>query len=500
MKKNAYIGNLLLLTAILIVINIISEMWFFRIDLTENKQYSLSKVTENILDNLDETVTVTAYFTKDLPPSLQKVKQDFKDLLIEYNKRSNGKVAYKFVNPNKKEEYEQEAVKAGIRPVLLNAREKDQIKQQKIYMGAKIMYGTKSDVIPFLSSQESMEYALTSSIKKLTVKNKPVVGFITGNGEISENEMPQALQQLDVLYKTEPVTITDTTNLTKYKALAWVAPKDSINPAVFSKLDEYLKSGGNIFIAMDRVDADLQTLQGKAVNTGLETWLKNKGINVEPDFVVDERCGTVGVSQRQGAFNFTTQMRFPYLPVISNFADHPVTKGIEEVILNFASPIKFEGDTSVKYTPLAFTSEHSGILKTPLFINVQKQWTPADFNKSKIPVAALFEGVLSGKILVVTDGDFAKNGSGRNARKVNENNVNLFVNGIDYLADDTGLIDLRTKVIISRPLDQVSEGKALFLKWLNFLLPVLLIIIYGIFRAQYRKNQRIKRMEEDYVK
>ncbi len=500
MKKKTYIGNLLLLTAILIIINIISEMWFFRIDLTENKQYSLSKVTENVLDNLDETVTVTAYFTKDLPPSLQKVKQDFKDLLIEYNKRSHGKVAYKFVNPNKKEEDEAEAVKAGIRPVLLNAREKDQIKQQKIYMGAKIMYGTKSDVIPFVSSQESMEYALTSSIKKLTVKNKPVIGFIEGNGEININEMPQAIEQLKVLYKVEPVTITDSTNLLKYKALAWVAPKDSINQLVFDKLNEYLKTGGNIFIAMDRVDADLQTLQGKAVNTGLETWLKNKGIDVEPAFVVDERCGTIGVSQRQGMFNITTQMRFPYLPVITKFADHPVTKGLEEVILNFASPIKFEGDTSVKYTPLAFTSEHSGILKTPLFINIQKQWTAKDFNKSNIPVAALFEGVSSGKIILITDGDFAKNGSGRNMRKINGNNVNLFVNSIDYLADDTGLIELRTKIIESRPLEQISEGKAMFLKWLNFLLPVLLIIIYGIIRAQYRKNQRIKRMEEDYVK
>ncbi len=500
MKKNTYLGNLLLLTAILVVINIISERWFFRIDLTENKQYSLSPVTENILKNLDETVTVTAYFTKDLPPNLQKVKQDFKDLLIEYNKRSKGKVVYKFVNPNDNQEDENEALKAGIRPVLLNAREKDQIKQQKIYMGAKIMYGMKSDVIPFISGKESMEYALTSSIKKLTVKNKPVVGFITGNGEIPMEEMPQAMEQLNVLYKTEAVTITDTTNLLKYKALAWVAPKDSISQTVFTKLDEYLKSGGNIFIAFDRVEANLQTLQGTAVNTGLETWLKNRGIEVAPAFVVDERCGTIGVSQRQGIFNITTQMRFPYLPIITNFADHPVTKGIEEVILNFASPIAFNGDTTIKYTPLAFTSEHSGIEKTPLYINIQKQWTPADLNKKNIPVAALFEGANTGRLLVITDGEFAQNGSGRNVRKINENNVNLFVNGLDYLADDTGLIALRTKVIKSRPLEQVSEGTALFLKWLNFLLPVLLIVLYGIFRAQYRKNQRIKRMEEDYVK
>ncbi len=500
MKKKTYIGNLLLITAILVVINIISSLWFFRLDLTENKQYSLSKVTKQILDNLDETVTVTAYFTKDLPPNLQKVKQDFKNLLIEYNKRSKGKVAYKFVNPNEKPEYEREAVQSGIRPVLLNAREKDQIKQQKIYMGAKVMLGTKSEVIPFISGRESMEYILTSAIKKLSVKQKPVVGFIKGNGETTLNEMPQAVKQLEVLYKVETVKITDSVNLSKYKALAWVAPKDSINTEVLNKLDEYLNSGGNIFIAMNRVDADLQNMQGKAVNTGLETWLKKKGIDVPAEFIVDKQCGTVGVTQRQGVFNITTQVQFPYLPVITHFAEHPVTKGIEEVILDFASPIKFTGDTSVNYKPLAFTSEYSGTVKTPMFINIQKQWTPADFNKSNIPVAALFSGIGSGRIILITDGDFARNGSGRNMRKISENNVNLFVNSIDFLADDTGLIELRTKIIQSRPLKQISEGKIMFLKWLNFLLPVLLIVLYGIIRAQYRKNQRIKRMEEDYVK
>ena len=503
MKKKSYIGTLLLLTTIIVVINIISAKWFFRIDLTEDHQYSLSQVTKNILNDLDETVTVTAYFTKDLPPNLQKVKQDFKDLLIEYAKRSGGKVAYKFVNPNGDLKVEREAMQAGIRPVLLNARDKDQIKQQKIYMGANVMLGTKAEAIPFLSANESMEYTLTSAIKKIAVTNKPVIGFITGNGEPDPGQMSQAMKALSVLYKVEPVTITDTINLSKYKALALVNPQDSISPVVFNKLDDYLAHGGNLFVDMSRVQANFQNLQGTALNTGLETWLSDKGIRVNPSFVVDARCGTVGVSQQQGGFSFTTQVRFPYMPLIASFADHPITKGLEEVIMQFPSPIEFTGDTTVQYTPLAFTSEKSGEIKAPLMFNIQKRWTDADFDKEKIPVAALFSGHLKGnansKLVLITSGEMAVNGSGRGQRKINEDNVSLFVNSIDYLADDTGLIGLRTKLIKSRPLDQISEGKTLFLKWLNFLLPVLLILLYGIIRAQYRKNQRIKRMEEDYV-
>jgi len=503
MKKKSYFGTLLLFTIIIVVINIISEKWFFRIDLTEDHQYSLSRVTENVLNSLDETATVTAYFTKDLPPNLQKVKQDFKDLLIEYAKRSNGKVAYKFVNPNDDAKTEQEAIRSGIRPVLLNAREKDQLKQQKIFMGAKVMLGAKTEALPFISGEESMEYALTSAIKKLSVKNKPLLGFIAGNGEPDIAQMPQAMEELKVLYKVVPVTITDTTRLSNYKTLVWVAPKDSINPLVFNRLNDYLSQGGNLVIAANRVEANLQTLQGTALNTGLETWLANKGIVVEPDFVIDQRCGSIGVSQRQGVFNFTSQMRFPYMPVITNFADHPITKGLEEVLFQFPSPLGFSGDSSVQFVPLAFTSEKSGKEKAPIYIQVQKQWTAADFNEGHIPVAALYSGKLTGnsnsRIILITSGQLAINGSGRGARKLNEDNVSFFVNSIDYLSDDTGLIALRTKLIKSRPLDQVSDSKALFLKWLNFLLPILLIILYGLFRAQYRKNQRIKRMEEDYV-
>ncbi len=73
------------------------------------------------------------------------------------------------------------------------------------------------------------------------------------------------------------------------------------------------------------------------------------------------------------------------------------------------------------------------------------------------------------------------------------------VNSIDFLSDDTGLIDLRTKGVTSRPLDQVEDGKKAFLKWLNFLLPIVLILVYGIFRMQQKRNLRVKRMEQGYV-
>jgi ABC-type uncharacterized transport system involved in gliding motility auxiliary subunit len=91
------------------------------------------------------------------------------------------------------------------------------------------------------------------------------------------------------------------------------------------------------------------------------------------------------------------------------------------------------------------------------------------------------------------------NGEGQQMQQLPADNVSLFVNAVDFLSDDTGLIDLRTKEITSRPLQALEDGQRNLLKWLNFLLPIILVLIFGLIRFQYRRNQRIKRMEVGHV-
>jgi gliding-associated putative ABC transporter substrate-binding component GldG len=505
MKKTSYLTSILLLFAIFIVVAVISEKYFFRIDLTEGKQYSLSDATKNILKNIKEPTTVTAYFTGDLAPDLDKVKRNFQDLLVEYNSVSGGNVVYKFVDPNSDEKIEREAQQAGVRPVLFKAREKDELKQQKVYLGAVIKMGDQTDVIPFINPQGSIEYDLSTAIKKISVKNKPLIGFVQGQGEPPISAYQQVMGELNVLYNVKSLYLSDTMkNLAQYKTMVISAPKDSFNIEQLNVLDKYLSQGGKLFIAMNRVEGNLQTMQGTAVNTGLETWLEEKGIKVDKDFVIDANCSNIGVSQQNGQFSMTTPVRFPYLPIITNFSDNPITKGLEQVMLNFTSPITFVGDTSLHFVPLALTSEKSGEEAVPVYFNIQKRWLESDFNQKNLVVAALLQGKINNnpdaKIIVVSNGDFAVNGEGQRPRQVQPDNVSLMANSIDWLSDDTGLIDLRTKTITSRPIDQMSDSKALLLKWLNFLLPLLLVIIYGIARMQFRRIQKLKRMEEGYVK
>jgi gliding motility-associatede transport system auxiliary component len=502
--KKTITSYLLILIGVIILINVLSDKFFLRLDFTEDNRYTLSKATKDILENLNEPVTITAFFSEDLPPDIAKTRRDFKELLTEYASVADQMLVYEFVNPNADEETERSAAMEGVQPVIINVREKDQVVQQKAFLGAAIQLGEEKEVIPFMQPGAAMEYALSSAIKKLSVLNKPKVGFIQGHGEPKVADFQQVLTQLNVLYDVEEVTLTDTAyNLPNYKTVVIVAPTDSFPASHLAQLDSYMNNGGKLFIAMNRVNGDLQTQSGSTLNTGLEGWLTQKGIVVENNFIIDASCASVGVQQQQGMFSYRTQIQFPYLPVITTFADHPITKGLEAVILQFASSINYTGDSTVTFVPIAQTSENAGTKASPTYFEVQKNWTQTDFPLSNLPVAGYFKGQLAGnsisEMVVIGDGNFPVNGSGQQQQQQQEDNISLMVNSIDFLSDDTGLIELRTKGVSSRPLDQIEDGRKAFLKYLNFLLPLILIIGYGIFRMQMNRNLKVKRMEEGYV-
>jgi len=494
--------TIILILIIVIVVNILAENYNLRIDLTEGKEYTLSKATKDILKNLDKPVTVTAYFSKDLPTNIGNISANMKDMLVEYSNRSNGMVVYKFVNPNENEATEREAVQSGIQPVMINVRDKDQVKQQKAYMGAMVAMGNSKESIPFLQPGSAMEYSLSTAIKKISVVNKASIAIIEGHGEPQLNEIMQVYQELSILYDVQHLVLTDTTVIPeKFKTIAIIRPTDTVPPAQLAILDNYLARGGNIFLALNRVEGNFSNAMGSPLNLGIDEWLKRKGITVSDNFVIDANCGVVTLQQQQGGFTMSSQLQFPYLPVINKFADNPITKGLESVSLQFASPITFSGDSTLKFTPIAFSSDKSGSLKTPLYFDIQKQWQLTDFPMSGLTVAAVVEGKLSGeknsKIILVSDGDFAVGGA-QSGMQLPKDNISLMVNSIDWLSDETGLIELRTKGTTSRPIREIEAGTKGLIKWINFLLPIILIIIYGLIRMQINHNKRIKRMEVSY--
>ena len=503
MKLNKIQISVLLVIGIVVVVNLLADQFYLRLDFTEDKQYTLSKATRDILEDLDEPITVKAYFSENLPPQLMKTKRDFQEMLVEYTRISGNMLVYEFIDPTDDEETQRELYQNQIQPLMINVREKDQMTQQQAYMAAMLTKGDEREVIPVIEPGIAMEYSLSTSIKKLSVQQKPALGLVQGHGEPTIDQLTQVSNELGVLYDIRPIFITDTTRISPdIKTMALVRPTDTIPDYTFSQLDAFLARGGRLFVAMNRVSGDLQNGYGSAIYTGLESWLAGKGILVEKNFVIDANCASVTMQQQIGNSIHISSLAVPYIPIINNFADHPITSGLESVIMQFVSSIRYTGDSTLTFTPLVFSSGKSGTLPAPQYFNYQKQWTQADFPMKNLVLAGALEGNLdgssNGKMVVIADGDFPVGGGSRRQQQVQEDNVNLMVNSIDWLSDDTGLIALRTKGVSSRPIKDMEDSRRAFIKWLNFLLPIILVLIYGFIRFQVRRNQRVARMEANY--
>jgi gliding-associated putative ABC transporter substrate-binding component GldG len=498
-KKNTTVVIILVVGTILLV-NYLTTRFFMRVDFTEDNRYTLSKATKNILRDLKEPVTVTAYFSGNLPPQLEQVKRELRDMLIEYANYSKGMIAYEFVDPMKDDKIQSKAQQAGVTQMQVQVREKDQIKAQIAYMGAVLNYKDQTEVLHSIQSTNGLEYTLSSTLKKMVVTNKPSIGLVQGHGEANFGKLWQAKQSLDILYQTELVNLSDSSiQLKKYKTLMIVGPVDSIPLNQLVRLDQFLENGGRIFVAINRAKADLQQNQvTSAVNTRLETWLSQKGIDVNSNLVIDENCARVGVQLQPGSY---MPVSFPYFVRVSNFGKHPISSGLEAVYLQLTSSINFSGDSSIKFTPILFSSEHTGTRPAAGFLDVMQKWSDTDFPLSKLTLGAVVEGRFGkgkpSKMVVIGDADFPLSEDQQN--QVNPDNINLFVNSIDWLSDDTGLVQLRTEGATERPIKEMTDTKRAIIKYLNFLLPILLAMVYGIVRFQRNRIIRLKREKAGYV-
>jgi ABC-type uncharacterized transport system involved in gliding motility auxiliary subunit len=274
-------------------------------------------------------------------------------------------------------------------------------------------------------------------------------------------------------------------------------------------------SGGTVVFALNRVDADLQMGTAKLLDTGVETLLAAYGTPLNGDLLRDINSASINVRQQRGVFSIMNQVKYPYIPQITNFGDHPISSGIETVMFQFVSTLDLtSADTSISVQPLAFSSDQSGTARGMFDLNPMQDWQQNQFTERRLPVAALVSGVfpsafanndtvevtreksVSTNYIVIGDADFLINGEGQAQQMMPEDNMNLLLNSVDFLADDTGLLELRTKGITSRPLDMVEDSTKLLIKYTNVFLPILLVILYGVFRWRRKKALRFKWQQE----
>ncbi len=508
--KAQALARILLIGAILIVLNFIAVRLFTRVDLTDQKVFTLSDASVQLVENLDDRVTVRAYFTEDLPAPYNNTRRAVLDILNEYRAYAGNNLEFEFIDPVG-EEGEQEARQQGIPAVEVQVVEQDKFQVKRAHLGMVFLYEDRKEVMPVIQNLGSLEYDISSSIKRLTTRVKKRIGHTSGHGESDPQQYRRAFQELTRQYDLVSIDLTkDEPIPADIAALMVVAPTSAFSDTAKYHLDQYLMAGGRIAFMLNRMSVDLnaQYRFAQEVPLGLDEQLQHYGVRVMADLVRDQQCANITVMQQQGMFQFQSQVPFPYLLNASDFGNNPMVKDFQSLIFYFVSSVdtSYASRQGLTAEVLIRSSEKSGRASGFVMIDPFQKWQPTDYTESSIPVAAVIKGSFSSffegkertpertsspdtRIVVVGDGDFM-----RDDMAGSRNNATFFVNIIDYLADDAGLITIRSKNVTQPPLEQLEDGTKQLIKYANLLLPPFLVIGYGLMR--WRRRVSLKRSLE----
>lgn len=491
---------ILLIGGILVVLNLIALNLFARLDLTDDSVYSLSDASIRLVEDLDDPVTITAFFTKDLPAPYSTNRRFLKDKLDDYRAYGGHNIQYKFVDPADSEELRAEAGRYQIPPVQIQVIESDNVQLKNAYMGVAIQYVDAREIIPVVQDLSTLEYDVTSAIRRLTREDLPTVGFLSGHGEPDPiQDMQNLYQGLSRNYAVQTVAVEDGVLDARPEALLVVAPTDTLPEAHLRALDAYVMEGGRLALLLNRVAANLQIGQASELSVGLEPLLGAYGATLTPNLIMDEQSSVVTMQRQAGAFRFAQQIDYPLFPVATTFnANNMMVNRLRDVMFYFVSSIDTAQATpdGVEREPLIFSSGQSGIQQG--FFMLQPMETTATLSGGPYLLAAAYTGAFPSafeagrqsaptRLVVVGDGDFINESIVGPVR----GNIAFGLNMVDWLVQDDALLEIRTKTIEPRSLRPASEGVRPWIKYGNMVVPVLVVILFGLVRWRQRKNRQI---------
>ncbi|MCK5459972.1 GldG family protein [Candidatus Parcubacteria bacterium] len=514
-NRASFSVSVLIIIGILIVINIISYQIFHRFDLTESNDYSISKTTKDMLKNLDDTVEIKVCFSRELPPNFINIRQEVNDILDEYKNYSAGKVKIEDIFAEDDLEIEQKMQELGIPKLQFNIKEKDKFQAIGGYAGLVVYFGDKKEVISVIQTSKNLEYEITAIIKKLTLEKIPTIAFATGHNEKSPIDGLANISE--VLRKQYSVISADLSQgdlvsdeVDTLIILGASSPFDDRSKYI---IDQFLMRGGSLMIAQDGVLVS-QGMAGANL-TGLEEILSSYGVKINADLVLDVSNEVVNIPT---GF-FPIMMNYPFWPKIlaENFdQDNPATANLETAFFPWASSLEILSDRigDKQVFELAKTTEKSWAIKENFNLDPQQQFIPQGQKQNILAVSvfgkfssfyqdkdrpqkevadgevALAEEFIfeteNGRLVVIGDSEFAQDSF------LSSSNLILFQNIVDSLALDQDLINIRSKGITSRPLQEMSDAERNSMKYFNIFGVTILVIIFGIARYNLRKKKRFE--------
>ncbi len=545
---------------ILLAVSVMGRYAFIQWDLTEENRYTLTKPTRELLSDLDKPVYVSVLLDGEFPAGFKRLQRATQEMLDEFE-RKNPLIAYSFDDPRAGDIETQNArakelAKDGIIPTRLRIRESGEATDKLIYPYAIFRFGVKSFVVNLLENERPgvdnewilnnsitlLEYKFANAIQKLMKSRRSNIVFTAGHDELTSQQMEWLENELRHTYNTAHVDLDTAIRIPEEIDLLIIArPHTEFSTHEQFLIDQYLVNGGNAIFLIDALNVSLDSINQveefipSAYQLGLDPLFFRLGLRVEPDLILDLECTRIPlVVGNLGGRPQTELFPWYYHPLISSRSEHPIVKDMDRVNLMFPSTIDtVQSRPGLHRTVLLASSEHSRIQRIPVRLNFEiLRYKPdlAQFDHGNQPVAVLVEGQYASmfenriteellaitrqvgvefritnkdcKVLVVSDGDLAKNLYNGETGEIREMGYNKFenfvfqgnqtflINAIEYMLDDSGILAARSKEIKLRMLDTVRATEhATYWRLINIGLPVFLVILGSLVFQMLRKRK-----------
>ena len=438
----------------------------------------------------------------------------------------------------------------GLQPTNVQIKKDDESTQKLIVPGAIFYYKGKEYPVNLLKAQfgqgpeevinesiELMEYEIANVLRKCVETKVKQVAFIDDHGELGRWDVADASQELKEFYAVTriPLALQTPQSLMKNDALIIAKPTTQFSEYEKFLLDQFVMHGGKILWLLESQIADMDSMGRNAMfmtgsyDLNVDDMLFKWGVRVNPNMVQDLQCNAIPILSTLR--NGTPQQKllpWMFFPVAAPSQQNPhiIVKGIDPVFFQFASSIDTTSNKDIKKTILLTSSPYSRTVGAPVKVDLNMARTQPDpnmFTTGNAPFAVLLEGkfnslfqyrpgaktdalpykpfIENGKMIVVADGDVIRNQRKESTgeifplgydRYTNQQfgNKRFLLNCMDYLCDDSGIIEVRAKEIKLRLLDK-GKLKTERLKWqlVNLFIPIAIMLIFGLINKMIRKRK-----------
>ena len=550
---NKYIKHVGILLAALIVINYLSNLAFKRFDLTTDKRYTLSEASIHIIKDVESPIIIDIFLSgDDFPSEFRRLQTETKQLLEEFASNNNN-IVFHFINPledeTNREQNIQQLNQRGLTPMRLSVQENGKSTEEVIFPWALASYNDATVIIPLVknkigasqqelvtNSVQHLEYAFADGFSKLTRPKRNKIAILKGNNQLEDKYIFDLVKKLGEYYFIAPFTLDSVANnpqktldaLENFDLIISAKPTQIFTEEEKLVLDQYTMNGGKSLWLIDAVSMEKDSLfqTGKTVafprDLNLTDFFFKYGIRINPVIVSTPYSAPITLAMGEGSESQFQHLQWPYAPLASSENNHPIINNLNLVKFDFANQIDTLKNT-INKTILLQSAPLSNLEGAPKEISldiVTQEMDPSIFNKGSQTLGVLLEGSFTSvyknkikpfklskdidtskptKMIVIADGDLIKNDLARNKPQElgfdrwtgkTYGNKEFLLNAVNYLLDDDGLINIRSKEIAVAFLDQekIATQKT---NWqlVNILLPLGLLALFGFVFNYYRKKR-----------